>query len=135
MMRFIHRSLLAACVLTGAMLVATPSEAQQPVCANGECRQWPAYTPNLNNNYMTPTYCGAAGAPLYVSPGPVPAWVGHTYITYEPLMPHNQMYPHYESYHRYYDQGRGLTRARVIYPKPVFKTMALYGLQPFKLAR
>jgi hypothetical protein len=135
MMRFIHRSLLAACVLTGAMLVAAPSQAQQPVCANGECRQWPAYTPTFNSNYMTPGYCGAMQAPLYVSPGGTPPWVGHTYITYQPLAPHNQLYPHYNSYHRYYDQGRGLTRTRVIYPTPVFKTMALYTLQPFKLAR
>ena len=135
MMRFIHRSLLAACVLSGAMLVVSPSNAQQPVCANAECRQWPTYTPNLNNNYLTPAYCGANPAQLYVSPGPVPAWVGHTYITYEPLMPHNQMYPHYDSYHRYHDQGRGLTRTKVVYPKPVFKTMAFYGLHPFKLAR
>jgi hypothetical protein len=127
MTRFIHRSLLAACVLAGAMLVTSPSQAQQP--------GWQGHTPNLNNYYMTPGYGGATASQLYVSPGPVPPFVGHTYITYQPLAPHNQLYPHYNSYHRYYDEGRGLTRAKVTYKTPKLKTMASYAFGPFRIAR
>jgi hypothetical protein len=52
---------------------------------------------------------------MYVAPRPVPANVGHTYITYQPLMPHEFMYKHHRTYHQYYDGGRGLTRAKVIW--------------------
>jgi len=41
----------------------------------------------------------------------VPPNVGHVYYTYEPLYPHEMLYPHHRTYHRYYDDGRGLTRA------------------------
>jgi hypothetical protein len=52
---------------------------------------------------------------LYVSPRPVPPWVGHTYITYQPLMPHEFMYSHHRTYHRYYNGGQGLNRTHVAY--------------------
>jgi hypothetical protein len=57
--------------------------------------------------------CGGYPAQLYVSPRPVPPHVGHTYITYQPLMPHEFMYKHHRTYHQYYDNGRGLTRTYV----------------------
>jgi hypothetical protein len=54
--------------------------------------------PKLFRNY----YVGGAGqgapAQLYVSPRPVPAYVGHTWITYEPLMPHEFLYAHHRTY-------------------------------------
>ena len=52
-------------------------------------------------------------AQLYVAPMPVPAHVGHTYFTYQPLMPHEFLYKHKRSYHRYYNEGRGFTRTSV----------------------
>lgn len=58
---------------------------------------------------------GMTHAQMYVSPQPVPAWVGHTYITYQPLYPHEMLYPHTKRYHNYYDGGRGLNRTRVHY--------------------
>ena len=41
---------------------------------------------------------GAMGAQLYVSPLPVPPRVGWTYITYQPLLPQEFLYPHKRSY-------------------------------------
>ena len=45
------------------------------------------------NYYVGPQPSGTA-AQMYVSPQPVPANVGHTYTTYQPLMPHE--YPQYK---------------------------------------
>ena len=52
---------------------------------------------------------------MYIAPRPVPAFVGHTYYTYQPLMPHEFMYPHWKSYRKYYDEGRGFTRTMTRY--------------------
>lgn len=52
---------------------------------------------------------------MYMAPGPVPAHVGHTYYTYQPFMPHEMLYKHKRTYHRYYDEGRGLTRTHIRY--------------------
>lgn len=70
---------------------------------------------DLFYNYFQGNNCGGYGAALYVSPLPVPPHVGHTYITYQPLMPHEFMYKHHRTYHRYYNNGMGLTRACVRY--------------------
>ena len=43
----------------------------------------------------------ATPAQLYVAPMPVPAWVGHTYTTYQPLMSHEWLNPHARRYFRY----------------------------------
>ncbi len=71
--------------------------------------------PDLFYNFYAHGPCGGYPAQMYVAPKPVPANVGHTYITYQPLMPHELMYKHHRTYHQYYDGGRGLTRAKVIY--------------------
>ncbi len=47
--------------------------------------------------------------------GPRTANVGHTYYTYQPFMPHEMLYKHKRTYHRYYDEGRGLTRTHIRY--------------------
>jgi hypothetical protein len=44
-------------------------------------------------------------AQLYISPRPVPPHVGHTWITYQPLMPHEFLYKHKRTYYRYYPHG------------------------------
>lgn len=41
---------------------------------------------------------GGWPAQMYPCPRPVPAYVGHTYITYEPLAPHNFLYRHRRVY-------------------------------------
>jgi hypothetical protein len=59
------------------------------------------------NYYVAPSRQGGIGAQLYPSPIPVPAHVGQTYITYQPLMPHEFMYPHSRVYRRY-DRPMGI---------------------------
>jgi hypothetical protein len=63
------------------------------------------------NYYVGPCPCGTA-AQMYVSPQPVPANVGHTYTTYQPLMPHEFMYKHTRS-HYAHTPGAGWTRSKV----------------------
>ena len=55
-----------------------------------------APVPDVFSNYYYPPippgpYPGV-GAQLYVSPQPVPARVGHTWVTYPPFMPHEFLY-------------------------------------------
>lgn len=68
---------------------------------------------DLFHQYYSPSACGEVPAQLYVAPRPVPPHVGHVYYTYQPLAPHEMLYPHSRTYHRYYDDGRGLTRTKV----------------------
>jgi hypothetical protein len=51
---------------------------------------------------------------MYVSPLPVPANVGHTYVSYQPFMPHEYTYKHNRSYYTY-NRGSGWTRTNVRY--------------------
>ncbi|MCI0360325.1 MAG: hypothetical protein L0211_17760 [Planctomycetaceae bacterium] len=84
-------------------------------CPGGNCAYRFYGQPNLFGNYFTWNNCGAIPAALYVSPRPVPPHVGHTYITYQPLFPHEFMYTHHRTYHRYYNGGQGLNRTSVHY--------------------
>ena len=66
------------------------------------------------NYYAQPgPFYNTAGA-MYVSPLPVPPSVGHTYVTYQPFMPHEYLYQHNRSYYTY-NQGDGWTRTNVRY--------------------
>jgi hypothetical protein len=65
------------------------------------------------NAYVGPYPSGTA-AQMYISPLPVPANVGHTYTTYQPLMPHEMMYHHHRS-HYAHTPGAGWTRAKIRY--------------------
>ena len=63
-----------------------------------------APVPDVFSNYYYPPippgpYPGV-GAQLYVSPQPVPARVGHTWVTYPPFMPHEFLYQHRRRYVR-----------------------------------
>lgn len=69
--------------------------------------------PDLFYNYYVPGGPGGVPAAMYLAPRPVPPLVGHTYYTYQPLMPHEYMYQHQRKYYRYYGGGTGLTRTRV----------------------
>jgi hypothetical protein len=84
-------------------------------CSNGECLYRFYGQPDLFYNYYAWPSCTGLGAELYLSPRPVPPLVGHTYITYQPLMPHEFMYHHHRTYHRYYNGGQGLNRTCVRY--------------------
>jgi hypothetical protein len=49
------------------------------------------------NYYAPPGYAGTS-AELYLCPRPTPPLVGHTWITYPPLLPHEYLYEHHRTY-------------------------------------
>ncbi len=69
---------------------------------------------DLFANYQVGPNPSGAAAQMYVSPLPVPARVGHTYTTYQPLMPHEYLYKHTRS-HYAYQPGCGWSRSKVRY--------------------
>jgi len=71
------------------------------------------------NYYVPPGPCDGVGAQLYLSPRPTPPVVGHTYITYPPLMPHEWLYPHSRTYARRNPNG-GTTRTSVMWTRSMF---------------
>jgi hypothetical protein len=94
----------------GAIAFETQSAQAQDYCG-------PYSRPDLfYNYYVPPVACdgtGAVGAQLYISPRPTPPLVGHTYITYQPLMPHEFLYKHHRWYYRDNGPYAGVTRTRV----------------------
>jgi hypothetical protein len=115
-------------------------------CQSGECLPRSYGDPDLFYNFWVPPSCnagsaggalptpGSVGAQLYIAPQPVPAYVGHTFFTYQPLMPHEMLYPHSRHYHRYYDEGRGYNRTAVKwYKSPSYTASNILGY--FSLAR
>ena len=79
----------------------------------------PGWASPKPNYYATPTgypLAGAEGltAALYPSPRPTPPLIGQTYITYEPLAPHEFLHVHA----RYYKTNNGdhqVTRTTVMW--------------------
>ena len=67
---------------------------------------------DLFANYYVGPWPGGTAAQMYVSPLPVPANVGHTYTTYQPLMPHEFLYRHTRS-HYAHTPGAGWSRSKV----------------------
>jgi hypothetical protein len=67
-------------------------------------------------NYYVGGPNGAGGHPaqLYVSPRPTPPMVGHTYMTYQGLYPHEFMYKHRREYTTCNADGSS-TRTRISY--------------------
>jgi hypothetical protein len=142
MLRIVHLTLAASLLGAGLLTASAASAGDCPHCrgaggshvvrsntmgsvayggvdpyagATGACRDRAYPQPDLFYNFYVHGPCGGYPAQMYVSPKPVPPNVGHTYITYQPLMPHEFMYKHHRTYHQYYDGGRGLTRAHVIH--------------------
>jgi hypothetical protein len=66
------------------------------------------------NYYAQPGPYNGAAAGMYVSPRPVPANVGHTWITYQPYMPHEFTYKHKRAYYTH-TAGAGWRRTNVRY--------------------
>ena len=89
-------------------------------CSNGECQYRFYGQPDLFYNYYAWPSCTGLGSELYISPRPVPPHVGHTFYTYQPLYPHEYMYTHHRTYHRYYNGGQGLNRTHVTYRASLF---------------
>ena len=119
--------LAAAVVLTTAF--ATQAQAQPP----GRLHQaWcnpysEGYGGDLFYNQYWQGYCDRPVA-MYIAPYPTPPLVGHTYVTYQPLMPQEYLYKHHRSYHSYYNGGRGLNRTWVSYgANPVTETLSVFA--------
>jgi hypothetical protein len=131
------RKVAAAGVSLAGLLACVSADAQDPYFNRGcpGCRDYQYGQPDLFRNYYVPPACGGVGATMYMSPGPVPAHVGHTYVTYEPFMPHEYLYKHHKTYHRSYDEGRGLTRTHVSYYTPPGKVAISHLHHGLKLAR
>lgn len=128
-----------ALAATVAVLGINTSTAKADACrnrpGNAPCHPWDYGQNSLFHNYYVPGVCGGVPAKMYVSPMPVPAHVGHTYITNEAMMPHEYLYNHHRSYYRYTNEGRGMTRTSVHYYSPPFKNAARTGLNAIRIAR
>jgi len=61
----------------------------------------PGWTSPEPNYYAMPTGPEGLTAALYPCPRPTPPLIGETYITYEPLAPHEFLYVHHHSYKTY----------------------------------
>ena len=89
-------------LLVAAAVVAVLSFAVSPVSAqfgNGNSAN------NLFSQYHTQPGASMVQAGMYPAPHHVPANVGHSYYTYQPLMPHEMMYQHSRNYYNYYNTG------------------------------
>jgi len=70
---------------------------------------WASPEPNY---YAIPTGPEGLTAALYPSPRPTPPLIGETYITYEPLAPHELLYVHHRCY-KTYNGDHQVTRTSV----------------------
>lgn len=101
------RLLFSCCALA---LFGTAAAQAQEYCGNG----YPADI--ARNQYVPGVPCGdagAIGASLYVSPRPVPPMVGHTFITYEGMMPDQLLYQHHRTYYRPHGPYGGVTKTNI----------------------
>ena len=111
MLTRITRASLVICLMAGVW------QSCQGVQANeGRWKKSISYQDknDLFANYQVGPHPSGTAAQMYVSPLPVPAQVGHTYTTYQPLMPHEYMYRHTRSHYAHI-QGSGWTRSKVRY--------------------
>ncbi len=67
------------------------------------------------NYYVGPSAVGGNPAQLYLCPRPTPPLVGHTFITYQPLMPNEFLYIHHRCYSRYDAINGGATCTHVLW--------------------
>ncbi len=88
-------------------------------CVN--CKTNPIPQPDLFYGYYSQGACDASVAHLYPAPLPVRAHVGHVYYTYQPLMPHEFLYPHARRYTRSYADGQGTNRTYVRWYSPGYR--------------
>jgi hypothetical protein len=98
------RRLLVIAMAAAALSVAWNLDL---VASAGHARA--AETVNLTGGYgyYVQPGSGVLGARLYPCPLPTPPLVGHTYITYQPLAPHEFLYKHCRHYRvRHPDDSR-----------------------------
>jgi hypothetical protein len=87
-------TLLAVWAVAGGMVATAQAEVRHSV--QGDL---------FYNFYVPPVGDQSVGAEMYLCPRPTPPLVGHTYISYQPLLPHEMMYPHHRVYKTYHDDA------------------------------
>lgn len=92
----IQKFIVAACCLIAVSLVAETSFAQH---GQGNLPD------PIFSQYTTQGSASLATAGIYPAPHPVPSHVGSSYYTYQPLMPHEMLYPHARNYFNYYNDS------------------------------
>jgi len=105
-----HKTLLRAALVAVVATIGSLAITQEATAVDNG---WPQSNQDLFYNfYAHPGPCGGVGAPMYVSPIPTPPHVGHTWITYQPFMPHHYMFPHKRKYVKYhYEQDCATLRS------------------------
>jgi hypothetical protein len=73
---------------------------------------------DLFYNHYVPPVGGGVGVQLYPCPRPTPPLVGHTYITYQPLMPSEFLYKHKRIYRTVHEDAPP-TRTSVRWGRPI----------------
>jgi hypothetical protein len=116
MTRYLLVRTLKAAALFAVVVMASLVTNQRTAQAQDYCG--PSSRPDLfYNYYVPPVACpctgGAVGAAMYPCPRPTPPLVGQTYITYQPLDPHEFLYRHHRTYYRDNGPYAGVTRTHV----------------------
>jgi hypothetical protein len=116
-MRFTSRRLCAALLVVLTTVLASASLAgafEQPGWDGKRHISYQQQKDLFYNYYAQPGPYNGAAAQMYISPRPVPPNVGHTWVTYQPFMPHEYTYKHERSYYTY-NPGAGWRRTNVRY--------------------
>lgn len=101
----IHRLTWTAAIIGLASLFAASASAQDGTLPNYHFAQ-----------YYTPAGASQVNAAMYPAPLPVPPQVGHSYYTYQPLMPHEMLYTHSRNYYNYYAGNDAFYHSGYRYP-------------------
>ena len=103
--------------LSQAAIAALLAAAAMFALAGHACAQGygvPGWASPEPNYYAMPAGSEGLTAALYPSPRPTPPLIGQTYITYEPLAPHEFLYGHYRCY-KTTDCNHHVTRTSVMW--------------------
>ena len=126
-------AILSTLAVVSALMLMGPRPAQAEPCCEGYGDN---FRPDLfYNNYAPQASCGGQPVSMYPAPHPTPPLVGHTYYTYQPLLPHEFLYPHRRVYHRYYNQNMGLTRTTIVWHKDPIESIWETVVHTFRPAR
>ena len=115
-----NESLKAGAAIAAALIclsIAARSHAEITWSPGWEGKRYVSYQQQKDlfyNYYAQPGPYNGAGAQLYISPRPIPPNVGHTWVTYQPFMPHEYLYKHQRSYYTH-NPGAGWRRTTVRY--------------------
>jgi hypothetical protein len=110
MNRNVFRVLSVVVLSSAAFAIAVNGDFGNAPEAQAQIRQ--SAPGDMFYNFYVPPGPGGAPAQLYPCPRPTPPWVGHTWITYQPLMPHEFLWPHKRVYWTEHP-GLGWTRTQV----------------------